>query len=315
MSEFLDELARSLAKPMPRSRAVRLLGSALLTAAVPGALRTAAGHARRSGSGACPPAPNCNSEPNTNLCTKPVVGNDGCTRYIKACCPRGGGDPQPKCCVGDGRSGGVKCCRPCEDCFTGGGEPQCLKNKKRSCGTECCPEGQFCGSPKHNLCCREGDSLSRSGRHQSAEIKCVGSNGARCCPEGTTCCQGKNCCWPGQRCVNGRCVCSPKQTVKCGSDCCDPETEKCCFRFNGRRIQHCAPKDEVCCGTGSCPKGVKCCGGVKCAGGPGDDWECCGTQPYNAAEDQIGCCGGVVCHDDDCVCDADPEEETCYCDP
>ena len=42
MSEFLDELARSLARPMPRSRAVRLLGGALVTAAVP-LLRAAPG--------------------------------------------------------------------------------------------------------------------------------------------------------------------------------------------------------------------------------------------------------------------------------
>lgn len=36
MSEsFFDDLARTLARPMPRRRAVRLLGVALVTAAVP----------------------------------------------------------------------------------------------------------------------------------------------------------------------------------------------------------------------------------------------------------------------------------------
>jgi hypothetical protein len=42
VSEFLDELARSMAKSMPRSKAVRLLGGAVVTAAVP-LLRTAPG--------------------------------------------------------------------------------------------------------------------------------------------------------------------------------------------------------------------------------------------------------------------------------
>ena len=35
MSELLDELARAMSNPMPRSRAVRVLGVALASAAVP----------------------------------------------------------------------------------------------------------------------------------------------------------------------------------------------------------------------------------------------------------------------------------------
>ena len=38
MSEFLDELARSLARPMPRRRALRILGGALVTVATPASL-------------------------------------------------------------------------------------------------------------------------------------------------------------------------------------------------------------------------------------------------------------------------------------
>jgi hypothetical protein len=35
MSEFLDDLARTVSTPMPRSRALRLLGAALVGVAVP----------------------------------------------------------------------------------------------------------------------------------------------------------------------------------------------------------------------------------------------------------------------------------------
>ena len=42
MTEFLDELARSMAKPMPRRRALRLLGGALVSVAVPGFATTKA---------------------------------------------------------------------------------------------------------------------------------------------------------------------------------------------------------------------------------------------------------------------------------
>ena len=36
MSNLFDDLARNLAKPMPRRRAVTVLGAALVTAAIPG---------------------------------------------------------------------------------------------------------------------------------------------------------------------------------------------------------------------------------------------------------------------------------------
>lgn len=45
-SKGLDNLARKLAAPMPRRRALRLVGGALATAAIPGALRSTAAEAR-----------------------------------------------------------------------------------------------------------------------------------------------------------------------------------------------------------------------------------------------------------------------------
>ena len=113
MSEFLDELARAMARPMPRSRAVRVLGSALVTAVVPSSVRAAAAHASPRSAGACPPAPTCDSKPGTSFCGIPNIGNDGCTRYIYVCCPTTGPNAQPLCCKGKGE---VQCCGPCDKC-------------------------------------------------------------------------------------------------------------------------------------------------------------------------------------------------------
>lgn len=113
MSEFLDELARAMARPMPRSRAVRVFGSALVTAVVPSSVRAAAAHASPRSAGACPPAPTCDSKPGTSFCGIPNIGNDGCTRYIYVCCPTTGPNAAPKCCKGKGE---VQCCGPCDKC-------------------------------------------------------------------------------------------------------------------------------------------------------------------------------------------------------
>jgi hypothetical protein len=48
MSELLDELARSLAQPMPRRRALRLLGGAVVAVAVPGFAKTTKARAASS---------------------------------------------------------------------------------------------------------------------------------------------------------------------------------------------------------------------------------------------------------------------------
>ena len=97
MSEFLDELARTMAKPMPRSRAIRMLGMAVASAALP-ALRpnAAAGrsftpscHHARCGAGEllC----KCHVKPQTGNPVEPTMCNFICCDpdlHTCACPPR-----------------------------------------------------------------------------------------------------------------------------------------------------------------------------------------------------------------------------------
>ena len=91
MSEFLDELARTLAKPMPRSRAVRVVGGALVTAAVP-LLRAAPGSGASMQPAQYPAPKKCADYQEGPTCPKlccrdcppiPSGGNPGVLRW---CC-------------------------------------------------------------------------------------------------------------------------------------------------------------------------------------------------------------------------------------
>ncbi len=80
MSTFLDDIARTLAQPMPRKRAVRLLGGALVSATVSSVVPRAAR--------ATLP---CDCSPGENACGIPLGA--GCT---KVCCVQSSNFP--KCC-------------------------------------------------------------------------------------------------------------------------------------------------------------------------------------------------------------------------
>ena len=271
MSEFLDELARTMARPMPRSRAVRVLGSALVTAAVPSSFRTAIAGASPRGSSACPPLPNCNSKPNTVFCGVVNRGNDGCTKYIYVCCPKGGGDPQPVCCKGDGE---VQCCRPCEKCGEenlplGGVNIICVEDpaNPRSCGGTCCAEDEFCAHKFQELCCKRDQRVCGSRYCCKPEEECVthripGHSQSFCikrCPTGRAWCGTDKCCPPKWHCANpskGICKrCRPTEE-ECEKKCCDRATSRCCGKAG------CCPKSRSCCNTGKkqvcCPPRQKC---------------------------------------------------------
>ena len=100
MSEFLDELARTMATAMPRRRALRVLGAAVVTAWAGGA--TSVASARRQ-------AHWCHTEVRTN-------GWKFCTPETEACfptcCPR-----DWSCSIGKCGSNGcceITCCDPCK---------------------------------------------------------------------------------------------------------------------------------------------------------------------------------------------------------
>jgi hypothetical protein len=175
----LDELARRLAEPMPRSRAVRLIGTALAAAAAPGISPRLALAAPRGGSdtgpSVCPGTQICSTyiDPNawtkgqkTKCCPFPAqqwsCGADGwtcldtCAAAGKAIGKKttptwsaerlGGTDPNLR-----DRPKRYDCC-PVPDTIPSDGE--CLPNCEhlfgpgaRNCGKECCPP---------NLACREG---------------------------------------------------------------------------------------------------------------------------------------------------------------
>ncbi|HEY7602724.1 MAG TPA: hypothetical protein VH760_00585 [Gaiellaceae bacterium] len=121
MSELLDELARSLAKPMPRSRVLRLVGRALVTAALPAALAKHAPSARAAPLGQ-----------HAHWCHK-AVGSNGwkfCTqetdKCFPTCCP-----PERTCRIG--KCGDNGCC-----------EVDCPCPPDRICGGACCKNNETC---------------------------------------------------------------------------------------------------------------------------------------------------------------------------
>jgi hypothetical protein len=223
-TRFLDDLARNLAEPMPRGRAVRLAVGAVLGVAVPAvtARPALAGRARTS---TCGP----DSAPGSVNCDCPAA--DGL--FMKSCC-----GPGEKCvCFPDraechritcppGREwcGAVPCCKPGESCSYDGSAYHC------TC------EGQRCGS----RCCRPNETCAKGACCPNSRV-C----GTTCCPRGTKCTfsKGKRFCCPSDRVVQtvtstGKLVkfCCPSGTVEVsgptvfkGQACCSPQArQKCC---------------------------------------------------------------------------------------
>jgi len=153
MTRFLDEVARSLARPMPRSRALRLLGGALASAALPGVFggRSAASTRRRELPDICGGSPGPLAY--EFFCAGPTKPNGG-----PACGPIRGGVPdccdriEPKCCAdGDPNNGrqGHYCCGSTCECYKG----------------ICCTPGSTKGVDKQGkpLCCEPGWLLKNGG--------------------------------------------------------------------------------------------------------------------------------------------------------
>jgi hypothetical protein len=208
-ASFLDDLARTLAEPMPRRRALRLIGGTLAAAVVPG-IRPSPGRAAPS---ATVPCQNVRGQVWTCPERKYLVCGvtpdnpciDTCTGPGKIPCGSGDGFD---CCNDRFGDGSVAC-------KNGRCQPTCKGIEKSGsvrlteCGEECCTPQQEC---RNN--------------------KCVGR-----CPAGRQRC-GTRCCPKGQSCVNRKCCPNPQT---CGSTCC-PSGTKCAFE-NGRRT--CCPSDRT----------------------------------------------------------------------
>ncbi len=246
MSELLDELARTLARPMPRRRALGVVGVTLVGLATGGA----AGAARRPLVGT--QASGCGK--GYKVCS---TGSDLCRA---TCCPVHTtcsiGPKSPRgCAISDG------CCDPCNreksqpdgkgGCRPGPIPDHCPCNPgQKKCGDACCEADEYCassgkveGSGSSGLlrtCCKRGQDFCMRGRPPRPF----------CCPRGTRCCFGVQggfvaavCCFKGtQICDKGICRCKAGHTVACGKDCCHPARHKCCGTVHKR----CVPKDVDC---------------------------------------------------------------------
>lgn len=232
-SRFLDDLARTLAEPMPRRRALRLAAGALVGIAVPSALAPAARAASARGL-TCGPS----SAPGSVDCDCPAPGG----LFMKACC-----SPGEKCvCFPDkaechritcppGREwcGATPCCKPGERCTWDGtrykcvgpcedNEFACRKTNALTSAVQCCPKREtFVGLFAK---CQAGTCVYKcSPGWEECGLR-------RCCPENW------RCCWGGTHC------CAPNETC-CGDGCC-PRGKFCCD--GGGNSTTCCDDDEYC---------------------------------------------------------------------
>jgi hypothetical protein len=322
VSEFLDELARSLAKPMPRSRALRVLGMAVASAAVPllrpGSAAARDQHALRPSchTASCPHpwAPKlckCNEKAIVGVGGETTECNWTCCREQQECdCNPGGiagagckGTPCSKPC-------GSKCCENDEYCA----DPKrqlCCKNGKQPCGGKCCASSELCLDPERSLCCASGKVRCLALGKGATDARCclpepreycaANADTAICCPGPSSLCNGR-CCERPKRCLPGAkkgqevCKC-PTEGTECGDTCCGKDEvglyKKCCPSKS-----HCCSQRETCCGAFCCGSGDVCGALEK----PGGAKVCCQKSAWTGTV----CCpagklakkkrgGGVVC--------------------
>jgi len=259
VSELLDELARTLAAPMPRRRALRTLGGALVAVAVPGAVR-----AQRAFGGVRRPAVS------TGLCEKscsdpfpvPCICPGPDPKYCFETCGEAG---STCCCLkgSDGKPSGAVACPPGTRCGRPG-ESNCPC--VNTCGSRCCGKDEFCANPRENLCCKTGErgcGLECCKPNEECRTTRVGTGSSdicvkRCPPQQAWCGRDK-CCPPKWRCVNehtGLCKRCGRNEEECGKKCCDKRTSRCC----GENL--CCPKGRSCCTVNGkrvcCPANTKC---------------------------------------------------------
>lgn len=181
---FIDDLARTIATPMPRSRALRLIGTIVVGALIPRSLRA---YADACASLKCP----TQTDP-----TRPqLCCFDHGVGTINTCCKT-----TESCCKA---ATTVTCCQPGEACGIGNfNQAICIpcSSGETPCGSLCCQPGETCGvgvdgSPKCGSC-PAGQTLCGT---KCCSGSCVNPASA-CCGSGIAC--GKTCCDPGNTCIN-----------------------------------------------------------------------------------------------------------------
>jgi hypothetical protein len=201
--KLFDDLARALVQPVPRSRALRLIGSILVATSLPGA---AFARSRRP------------------------------TRRTSFECKTEDGYGGQECCTGEICCGKKNCCSPGVTwCASDGTCAKCPPPLVR-CGPKCCtPRSTCCKRPRGNtpagfpgslqyVCCKRPNTCS---------------SGTCKCPSGKQICNGRKCCAQGEHCAN--CIESryDSDTIFAGQQKCCPRGKDCCGGMCIDRVLQC----------------------------------------------------------------------------
>src|SRR4051794_34247439 len=250
----LERIARAAATPVSRRRALRVVGGALLTAALPGSVFRPARAAAQGGG-----CSNCG-----------VEHGAGCVGNFK--CGEGALKDEPVCCRYPGYFGSFDNSRG-GTCAQAGGQG----NSPPGGTACCCPTGYSCGDPEVAVCvcpnpcgepidcCRpdqaciepsygadgEGDFICDPG---CESYHCRSELGVHCCFEeddeyccGTGCCDDFSECCGGDHASTNWC-CPALDGYACGGDA----FECGCDRLQQCEDGGCCPKGQICFGKRGC---------------------------------------------------------------
>jgi hypothetical protein len=251
--KLLDDLARALVEPVPRSRALRLIGSVLVATSFPGtALARGLKRAR-------PTAHTCRREDGYG--DQECCSDETCCGTKQCCAPGQKCDPTGRCvsCPPPLVRCGPKCCPTGSKCTRdrrSGTPPSrrfvcCKAPNVRSEGTCRCPSGkEICNG---RTCCKQGDHCSNCvDSYIEGEAEFTGQQ--KCCPRGQNCC-GSTCVDRALTCCNGKPCPKSKPFCSAFGDCC--AEEQLAIRDG---IAVCCPAGTVATATGDCcPPGQESC--------------------------------------------------------
>lgn len=257
---FFDDLARTLAEPISRRRAVRVVGATLIAATIPGVSPRVA----RAQSGTCVKT-TCGKD--QRCCHK--VGASGSIETY--CCPR----PSWQFQCG-GQDNGYRCINTCR----GGTTFPCTAAIAHA---ESGINGVCCDRRYHSGCVRIGRPAEKrpdGTRAPSEEWK------PSCCPKGPGfgfC--GGVCCEPPNRCRDGVCRCPDGTRSLDGRRCCKRSEHTAeCVSAGTRFIELDTTMDASLVGRKCCPAGKPyCCGTTCCAKFGCCDTKCCSHKTSRCA--------------------------------
>ncbi len=192
--EPFDDLARVLAKPIPRRTALRIVAVGMATVVVPGI--------RPRWAGAALAAP-CSS--GGTFCGYQDIG----VSYNLGCCMGAGGDTRTVCCPGKSGVVGSLCCSTGYRCGnTVANAPEnCICDSKVVCDGKCCKRGEYCET--------------RIFGEDFCERKCPGTGKQKCIG---VCCTGlETCGFFGCSCKDGYVSAGTGLCVKPRQDPGDPK--------------------------------------------------------------------------------------------